>query len=188
MNRDNFYRVKNAIREILDSFGVDLKDPNVIDTPQRVAEMFSELFSSVKASEPDITIFPNDKQYETMVIVEDIPFYSLCAHHLVPFYGKAHVAYIPKGKIIGLSKIARIVDFYSKKPQVQENLTEEIVRFIWRKLEPLGVMTVIEARHLCMEMRGVKKPGAVTVTSAIRGVFFKKEVREEFLSLIRFKK
>jgi GTP cyclohydrolase I len=109
----------------------------------------------------------------------------MCAHHLVPFYGHAHVAYIPRERIIGLSKLARIVDFYAQRPQLQERLTEQVVTCLQEALDPQGAMVVIEARHLCVEMRGVKKPGAVTVTSAIRGTFYRKEVREEFLDLLR---
>jgi GTP cyclohydrolase I len=120
-----------------------------------------------------------------MVMEKEIPFYSLCAHHLVPFYGHAHVAYIPRDRIIGLSKLARTVEFYAKRPQLQERLTEQVVSFLQDRLDPLGTMVVVEARHLCVEMRGVKKPGAITVTSAIRGSFYRKEVREEFLDLLR---
>jgi GTP cyclohydrolase I len=119
-----------------------------------------------------------------MVMEKDIPFYSMCAHHFVPFYGHAHAAYIPNERIVGLSKIPRIVEFYARRPQLQERLTEQIAGFLFEKLAPQGVMVVIEARHLCVEMRGVKKPGASTVTSAIRGIFFDRPVREEFLDLL----
>ena len=120
-----------------------------------------------------------------MVMEKNIPFYSMCAHHLVPFYGHAHMAYIPNDRIMGLSKFARVLEFYAKRPQLQERLTEQVVTFLKDTLNPQGAMVVIEARHLCVEMRGIKKPGAVTVTSAIRGTFHKKEVREEFLDLLR---
>ena len=120
-----------------------------------------------------------------MVMEKEIPFYSMCAHHLVPFYGHAHIAYIPNDRILGLSKFARILEFYAKRPQLQERLTEQVAGFLEQELRPQGAMVVIEARHLCVEMRGVKKPGAVTVTSAIRGTFYQKEVREEFLDLLR---
>jgi GTP cyclohydrolase I len=119
-----------------------------------------------------------------MVIEKDIPFYSMCSHHLIPFYGHAHMAYIPNEKIIGLSKMPRIVDFYAHRPQLQERLTEQVAGFLSEKLSPQGVMVVIEARHLCVEMRGIKKPGALTVTSAIRGIFYNRPVREEFLDLL----
>ena len=120
-----------------------------------------------------------------MVMEKEIPFYSMCAHHLVPFYGHAHVAYIPDERIVGLSKLPRILEFYAKRPQLQERLTEQVVTFLEEELSPQGAMVVIEARHLCVEMRGVKKPGAVTVTSAIRGSFHNRPVREEFLDLLR---
>jgi GTP cyclohydrolase I len=120
-----------------------------------------------------------------MVMETQIPFYSMCSHHLVPFYGHAHVGYVPDGRIVGLSKLARIVEFYAKRPQLQERLTEQVVTFLEEKLTPQGAIVVIEARHLCVEMRGVKKPGALTVTSAIRGIFHKRPIREEFLDLLR---
>jgi GTP cyclohydrolase I len=119
-----------------------------------------------------------------MVIVKDISFFSVCSHHMIPFFGSAHVAYIPQSKIVGISKVARIVDFYARRPQLQERLTEQIVDFLMERLEPLGAMAVLEARHLCMEMRGVEKTGAVTTTSAIRGCFRDKGVRNEFTELL----
>ena len=148
--------------------------------------MYLEMFHGLlEGSEPNVTTFPNEEGYSAMVMEKEIPFYSMCAHHLVPFYGHAHIAYIPRDRIIGLSKMARIVEFYAKRPQLQERLTEQVVGFLQEQLNPLGAMVVVEARHLCVEMRGVKKPGAVTVTSAIRGTFYRKEVREEFLDLLR---
>ena len=144
--------------------------------------MFAGLRSG---NEPQVTCFPNDEGYRAMVMEKEIPFYSMCAHHLVPFYGHAHIAYIPRERILGLSKFARILEFYAKRPQLQERLTEQVVRYLEEKLNPLGAMVVIEARHLCVEMRGVKKPGALTVTSALRGIFHQKQVREEFLDLLR---
>ena len=132
-----------------------------------------------------MTTFPNDEKYSAMVMEKQIPFYSMCAHHLVPFYGHAHMAYIPNDRILGLSKFARILEFYAKRPQLQERLTEQVVGFLEDELRPQGAMVVIEARHLCVEMRGVKKPGALTVTSAIRGIFHQRSQREEFLDLLR---
>jgi GTP cyclohydrolase I len=120
-----------------------------------------------------------------MVIEKEIPFYSMCAHHFVPFYGHAHIGYIPESRIVGLSKLPRILEFYAKRPQLQERLTEQVAEYLWSRLEPQGVMVVIEARHLCVEMRGVKKPGAMTTTSALRGNFADRKVREEFLALLR---
>jgi GTP cyclohydrolase I len=119
-----------------------------------------------------------------MVMERDIPFYSMCSHHLVPFYGRAHMAYIPNDRILGLSKFSRILEFYAKRPQLQERLTEQVVEFLDHELKPQGAMVVIEARHLCVEMRGVKKPGASTITSAIRGIFHQRSQREEFLDLL----
>ena len=137
-----------------------------------------------EGAEPEITTFPNEEHYSSMVMERDIPFYSMCAHHFVPFYGHAHIAYIPEQRIVGLSKIPRILEFYAKRPQIQERLTEQVADYLWNGLDPLGAMVVIEARHLCVEMRGVKKPGALTVTSAIRGCFEECKVREEFLSFL----
>ncbi len=173
------------VEAILDQLGVDRNDPNLKDTPRRVAAMLLEMFHGLKeGAEPSVTVFPNEESYSAMVMERDIPFYSMCAHHLVPFYGHAHIAYIPGKHIVGLSKIPRILEFYAKRPQIQERLTEQVADYLWQRLEPLGVMVVIEARHLCMEMRGVKKPGTLTVTSAIRGAFENAKVREEFLGFL----
>jgi GTP cyclohydrolase I len=174
------------VRGILTTLGLDLKDHNLAETDRRVAKMYMEMFHGLQeGAEPTVTTFPNEECYSHMVMEKDIPFYSMCAHHLVPFYGHAHIAYIPNERILGLSKFARILEFYAKRPQLQERLTEQVVTFLVDKLEPKGAMVVIEARHLCVEMRGVKKPGALTVTSALRGIFHQKPVREEFLDLLR---
>jgi GTP cyclohydrolase I len=170
---------------IIEILGLDRTDPNLAGTPERVAMMYLELFHGLtEGAEPKVTFFPNDERYTGMVMEKDIPFYSLCSHHFVPFYGHAHIAYVPNDKIVGLSKMPRILEFYARRPQLQERLTEQVATFLAEKLDPQGVMVVIEARHLCVEMRGVKKPGAMTVTSAIRGIFFNKPVREEFLDLL----
>jgi GTP cyclohydrolase I len=180
--------IAEHMRAIIDVLGLDKSDPNLSETPERVAKMYLEMFGGlVEGAEPDITFFPNDEQYKAMVIERDIPFYSLCSHHFVPFYGHAHLAYIPNEKIVGLSKLPRILEFYARRPQLQERLTEQIAGFLFDKLHPQGVMVVIEARHLCVEMRGVKKSGALTVTSAIRGIFYNRPVREEFLDLLKRK-
>lgn len=177
--------IGKSVRRIIELLGLDASDPNLIDTPERVAKMYLEIFGGLAdGAEPKVTFFPNDEHYTAMVIEKDIPFYSMCSHHFVPFYGHAHVAYIPNEKIIGLSKMPRIVDFYARRPQLQERLTEQVAGFLSDKLSPQGVMVVVEARHLCVEMRGIKKPGAMTVTSAIRGIFFNRPVREEFLDLL----
>jgi GTP cyclohydrolase I len=184
--QEKVMKVAHHVRGILTALGLDLKDPNLAETDLRVAKMYIEMFHGLsEGAEPKVTTFPNDEGYSHMVMEKQLPFYSMCAHHLVPFYGHAHIAYIPRDRIIGLSKFARILEFYAKRPQLQERLTEQVVRYLEEKLNPLGAMVVIEARHLCVEMRGVKKPGALTVTSAIRGIFHQKPVREEFLDLLR---
>ena len=177
--------IAEHMRQIIDALGLDVSDPNLKDTHERVARMYLEMFHGLsEGAEPKVTVFPNEERYTAMVMEKDVPFYSLCAHHFVPFYGHAHIAYIPSERIVGLSKMPRIVEFYARRPQLQERLTEQIAGFMAEKLAPQGVMVVVEARHLCVEMRGVKKPGALTVTSAIRGIFFNRPVREEFLDLL----
>ena len=178
--------IAHHVRGILTALGLDLKDPNLAETDLRVAKMYIEMFGGLaEGAEPKVTTFPNEEGYNHMVMEQQIPFYSMCAHHLVPFYGHAHIAYIPRERILGLSKFARILEFYAKRPQLQERLTEQVVTYLEEKLQPLGAMVVIEARHLCVEMRGVKKPGALTVTSALRGIFHQRQAREEFLDLLR---
>lgn len=171
---------------MLVELGLDLDEPNLSTTHERVARMYLEMFRGLEqGSKPRVTTFPNDENYRAMVMEKDIPFYSMCSHHLVPFYGHAHIAYVPGDKILGLSKFARILEFYAKRPQLQERLTEQVVRFLEEELRPRGAMVVIEARHLCVEMRGVEKSGAMTVTSALRGIFHERPIREEFLDLLR---
>ncbi len=179
-------RIQSHVRGILTELGLDLRDPNLEETDRRVAKMYLEMFAGLWAgARPSITTFPNDEKYGAMVMERNIPFYSMCSHHLVPFYGHAHMAYIPNDRILGLSKFSRILEFYAKRPQLQERLNEQIVEFLDTELRPQGAMVVIEARHLCVEMRGVKKPGALTVTSAIRGIFHQRSQREEFLDLLQ---
>jgi len=179
-------RIAGHVRGILNELGLDHEDPNLRHTDQRVARMYLEMFSGLDpAAAPKVTTFPNEEGYSHLVAETRIPFYSMCAHHLVPFYGHAHIAYIPNERIVGLSKFARIVEYYAKRPQLQERLTEQVVTFLEREVKPQGSMVVIEARHLCVEMRGVKKPGAMTITSALRGIFHRRPVREEFLDLLR---
>ena len=178
-------RMAGHVAALMRELRLDLADPNLEDTPRRVAEMYLEMFHGLReGSQPKVTSFPNDGGYHHMVIEREIPFYSMCAHHFVPFYGHAHIAYIPEARIVGLSKLPRILEFYAKRPQIQERLTEQVADYLWNTLEPLGAMVVIEARHLCVEMRGVKKPGALTVTSAIRGCFDDRKVRAEFLAFL----
>jgi GTP cyclohydrolase I len=184
--REKVERIARHVRGILVDLGLDLSDPNLAETDLRVAKMYLEMFHGLEeGAEPKVTTFPNAERYSHMVMEKKIPFYSMCAHHLVPFYGHAHIAYIPGDRILGLSKFSRILEFYAKRPQLQERITEQVVTYIEEKLRPQGAMVVIEARHLCVEMRGVKKPGAVTVTSALRGIFHQRPVREEFLDLLR---
>ena len=172
--------------EIMKVLGLDLADPHLLGTPDRVGRMYFEIFRGLEdQQEPAITCFPNSEDYSNMVIVKDIDFFSVCSHHMIPFFGKAHVAYIPGEVIVGLSKIARIVEFYARRPQLQERLTEQVVNFLEAKLAPQGSIVVMEARHLCMEMRGVEKPGAITTTSALRGCFADQKVREEFFDLLK---
>lgn len=179
-------RIAEHMEAVMRELNLDLDDENYAQTPERIAKMYLEMFHGLReGAEPKVTTFPNDEGYHHMVIEKEIPFYSMCAHHFVPFYGHAHIAYIPQSTIVGLSKLPRILEFYAKRPQLQERLTEQVAEFLWSKLAPQGVMVVIEARHLCVEMRGVKKAGALTTTSALRGCFADRMVREEFLALLR---
>lgn len=180
-------RIEKAIREILLAVGEDPKRADLKDTPKRVAEMYEEILSGsgVDAERELEVIF--EKDHDEIILLKGIPLYSICEHHLLPFIGRAHVAYIPKdNRVTGLSKLVRVVDAYAKRLQVQERLTTDIADTIMRKLKPKGVLVAIEAEHLCMSMRGVKKPGVLTVTSAVRGIFRKNEkTRSEAMALIR---
>jgi len=166
-------RIAEGVRLILEGIGEDPARAGVAETPERVAEMFREIFAGVEADPSELVTVVKGADHDEMIMVRDIPLYSCCEHHLIPFSGKAHVAYIPnkEQQITGLSKIARVVDLLSKRPQVQERLTTEIAEALDEALSPRGVFVVIEAEHLCMTMRGIKKPGSVTVTSAVRGLF-----------------
>ncbi len=179
--------IEDSIKTILNAIGEDINREGLLDTPKRVSRMYSELFSGInKDPKDEISIFFKEDHNE-VILVKDISFYSVCEHHLVPFFGVAHVAYLPKnGVITGLSKLARVVDVASKRPQVQERLTMQIANAINEKLNPRGVAVVIEAEHMCMTMRGVQKPGAKTITSVLKGVFETNQAtRAEVLSLIR---
>jgi len=166
-------RVERAVREILAAVGEDPDRDGLARTPARVAAMYAEVFSGLAEDPADHLAVTFELDHDEMVMIRDIPFYSVCEHHLVPFIGKAHVAYIPNddGRITGLSKLARLVEGFSRRPQVQERLTTQIADALVERLEPRGVLVVIEAEHLCMSMRGVRKPGTVTVTSQVRGLF-----------------
>ncbi len=183
----NLEQIKEAVRMILEAVGEDPDREGLEDTPKRVAKMYAEVFSGLHAdpSEHLQTVFGED--HEELVLVKDIPFYSMCEHHLVPFYGKAHVGYIPRGgKVTGLSKLARTVEVVARRPQLQERITSTVANTIVETLDPHGVIVVIEAEHMCMTMRGVQKPGAKTVTSAVRGTFAEDTAaRAEVLSLIK---
>src|SRR5438128_6361085 len=166
-------RIERAVREILIAIGEDPDRDGLVRTPARVAEMYAEVCAGLSQDPASHLVVSFEAEHDEMVLVRDIALYSICEHHLVPFHGRAHVAYIPgdDGRITGLSKLARLVDGYAKRPQVQERLTTQIAATIDEVLNPKGVLVVIEAEHLCMSMRGVRKPGSLTVTSAVRGLF-----------------
>ncbi len=180
-------RIEKAVKEILLAIGEDVNRHDIKDTPKRVAEMYEEILGGTNVNPDKELEVVFEKDHDEIVLLKGIPLYSVCEHHLLPFVGKAHVAYIPSNnKVTGLSKLARVVDTFSKRLQVQERLTTDIAELIMRKLSPKGVLVVIEAEHLCMSMRGVKKPGVLTITSAVRGVFRQNEkTRAEALALIR---
>src|ERR1700758_4449827 len=180
-------RAEAAIRELLFAIGGDPDRDGLQDTPARVARAYKEMFAGLYTEPDDVLATTFGEQHDEMVLVKEIPLYSTCEHHLVSFHGVAHVGYIPgdDGRITGLSKIARVVDLYARRPQVQERLTGQIADALMRKLDPRGVIVVVEAEHLCMAMRGVRKPGAVTTTSAVRGQFKSNAAsRAEALDLI----
>ncbi len=181
-------RVEAAVREMLVAIGEDPERDGLVGTPERIAEMYTEIFCGLHDDPARHLSVTFEADHDEMIMVRDIALTSLCEHHLVPFLGRAHVAYIPgaDGRITGLSKLARLVDGYARRPQVQERLTTEVADALQRILEPAGVFVLIEAEHLCMSMRGVRKPGALTVTSAVRGLFkTNTATRAEAMSLIR---
>ncbi|HET9076963.1 MAG TPA: GTP cyclohydrolase I FolE [Acidimicrobiales bacterium] len=165
-------RIEAAVREILAAIGENPDRDGLLDTPKRVARMYAEIFAGLRESPGDHLKVVFEAEHDEMVMVKDIPIFSMCEHHLVPWFGHAHVAYIPNedGRITGLSKLARLVEGFSKRPQVQERLTTQVADCLVEVLDPRGVLVVVEAEHLCMSMRGVRKPGATTVTSAVRGL------------------
>jgi GTP cyclohydrolase IA len=181
-------KLQQAIRMILEAIGEDPEREGLKETPLRVAKMYKEVFSGLQQDPKEHlqTCFMED-QHEEMVLVKDISLYSMCEHHLLPFYGTAHIAYIPaEGRIVGLSKLVRVVECVARRPQLQERLTSTVADVIMEVLRPKGVVVVVEAEHLCMSIRGVKKPGSTTVTSAVRGIFRRNQVsRSEAFSLIR---
>lgn len=180
-------KIKKAIQDILEAIGEDPQRKDLQDTPRRVAEMYEEIFSGINknpAKELEVIL---EQKHDEIILLKNTPLYSVCEHHLTPFMGRAHIAYIPKGgRVTGLSKLARVVDILSKRPQVQERLTTQIAEIIMSKLKPQGCMVIIEAEHMCLSMRGVRKPGTLTVTSVVRGVFKENEkTRAETLALIK---
>jgi GTP cyclohydrolase IA len=179
-------KIRKAVISILEAIGEDPSRSGLKDTPDRVARMFEDIFEAEKSDPADILGHTHELEHDEMVIVKDIDFYAMCEHHLLPFFGVCHIAYIPENKrIVGISKLARIVEVFSKRLQIQEHLTTEIADAIMTHVRPKGVAVVIKARHLCMEMRGVRKPGARTITSVVRGAFRSDiRTREEFLKLI----
>lgn len=180
-------RIKNAVKEILIAVGEDPNREGLLETPKRVANMYEEIFAGLTEDPKQHIKLFDEQSNDEMVIVKDIPFYSMCEHHLLPFFGKAHIAYIPSdNKIIGLSKLARIVDNFAKKPQVQERLTSDVADFLNENLQPKGVAVIMEAEHMCMTMRGARAAGAKTQTSALRGIMRSDaKSRAEVLSLFK---
>lgn len=179
-------KIEKAVKMILEAIGEDPEREGLKLTPHRVAKMYEEVFKGMETDPAkDLEVHFTDK-HEEMIILKDIPLYSFCEHHLLPFVGKAHVAYIPtNGRIVGLSKLSRVVETISRRPQVQERLTTEIAEVITEKMEPRGVVVVVEAEHMCMSLRGVKKPGILTITSAVRGIFRERQAtRAEAFALI----
>jgi GTP cyclohydrolase I len=178
-------RVERAVREILEAIGEDPEREGLQETPARVARMYAELFAGLREDPGAFLQKCFTQKYDEIVLVKDIDFHSICEHHLLPFIGKAHVAYLPNGKIVGLSKLARVVETISRRPQVQERMTEDIADLIMSELDPKGVAVVLEASHTCMTIRGIRKPESLCTTSAMRGVFRSNEsTRAELMALI----
>ncbi len=179
-------RVAAAVRELIAAIGEDPSREGLVETPERIGRMYAELFSGLREDPLSVLAKGFQEDHKEMVILKDIPFYSMCEHHFLPFHGSAHVGYVPEGRIVGVSKLARVVDIVARRPQLQERLTSQVADAIMEGLRPDGVAVVIEAEHLCMTMRGVQKPGARMITSAIRGGFRRRRVtRSEFLALVR---
>lgn len=181
-------RIAAAVRDILEAVGEDPQREELRETPRRVAEMYAELFAGLAIDPHEFLRVGFEERHDQMVVLKDIPFYSLCEHHLLPFLGAVHVGYIPDGRVAGLSKLARVVDAFARRPQLQERLTSQVADCILETLKPDGVAVVVEAEHLCLSFRGVRKPGVRVVTSAVRGEFRRSALsRSEFLSLVQGK-
>jgi GTP cyclohydrolase I len=173
----------SAFRGFLEALGLDLADPDLAGTDRRVARAYRELLAGLDpGGAPSFSTFPNTQQHSGLVAVTGIPFYSLCAHHFLPFFGIAHVGYVPGERLAGLSKLARLVDFYARRPQLQERLTEQVAAALDEQLDPPGVIVALEARHLCVEMRGVSKPGVITTTTAVRGCLADERLQRQFFA------
>jgi GTP cyclohydrolase I len=178
-------RIKAAVVDLLAAIGDDPSRDGLRDTPRRIAAMYAEIFGGLTFDPREYLKVGFEVAHDEMVILRNIPFYSMCEHHFLPFHGEAHVGYVPQGRVVGISKLARVVEGFARRPQIQEQLTSQIAEAIMETLQPDGVAVVIEAEHLCMTMRGVKKPGSRMVTSAMRGQFKRSDVtRAEFLSLV----
>lgn len=179
-------RIEKAVYEILEAIGEDPSREGLVATPERVARFYAEVFDGLHTDPGEvIDAFFGEEHYQEIVMVREIPFYSMCEHHFVPFHGQAHVAYMPQGRVTGLSKLARLVEGFARRPQMQERLTAQVANCLSERLDPLGVLVVVEAEHLCMSMRGIKKPGATTVTSAVRGIMeTNPATRAEAMSLL----
>ncbi|KYG88943.1 GTP cyclohydrolase I FolE [Metasolibacillus sp. FSL H7-0170] len=187
MSNVDLAKIEEAVKMILEAVGEDAQREGLLDTPKRVAKMYAEMFSGLAQDPREYFSTVFHEEHEELVLVKDIPFYSMCEHHLVPFYGKAHIAYIPKdGKVAGLSKLGRCVEAVARRPQLQERITSTVADTMMEMLQPKGVYVVIEAEHMCMTMRGLKKPGSKTVTSVARGIYEEDEVkRREVISFIQ---
>jgi len=179
-------KIERGMRLVLEGIGEDPQRHGLRETPARFARMYAEIFSGIGQDASQVVEPLKSDKHDEIVLIRDIPFYGMCEHHFLPFIGRAHVAYLPAGAICGLSKLARVLDIVSRKPQLQERLTAEVADILMNTLRPKGVMVVVEAEHLCMTMRGVRKPGAITTTSVVRGIFRRKAAtRAEAMSLIR---
>ncbi|MEE9524437.1 MAG: GTP cyclohydrolase I FolE [Thermodesulfovibrionales bacterium] len=184
MNRN---KIEKGVKLILEGIGENPDRPGLKRTPERVASMFEEIFSGLETSPEDLLKPIEGESHDEMVMLKDIPFYSVCEHHLLPFFGRAHIAYVPgKGKIVGIGELAKALEVLAKRPMVQERLTTQLADMIMENLKPKGALVIMDAEHLCLSMRGIKKPGAKTVTSAVRGIFrTKSSTREEMLELLK---
>jgi GTP cyclohydrolase IA len=185
MSGESKARIERAVREMIEAIGEDPQREGLVGTPERIAEMYAEIFGGIGVDPAEELAVSFDEGHQEMVVLRDVPFYSMCEHHLLPFHGVAHVGYIPNGRVVGISKLARVVEVLARRPQLQERLTGQIADTIVRGLRPEGVAVVIEATHLCMAMRGVRKPNSRVVTSAVRGLFQRAPAtRAEFMALI----